>query len=127
VNFRGTLELISAPGDRAEVTSGGRPSPLYSHSDHMPATLIMFACAATGIALWTTFRRYSRQVRYDYPPSQLQRLQQRAVWLELRLDTARQERWSRTTINSLSDQLGETCEELARAQSSSRGPVVAAQ
>ena len=94
----------------------------------MPATFILFACVATIITLWSTLRRYFRTVKHVYPPSQLQRLQQKAVWLELRLDTARQERWSRTTINSLSEQLGETCEELARAQSSSpQNPVVAAQ
>ena len=83
----------------------------------MPASLILFACATIGIALWTTMRRYARKVESSYPASYLQRLHQHAAWLELRLDTARQERWDRKKILSLSDQLGATCEELARVKS----------
>ena len=85
----------------------------------MPASFILFACAAIGIALWTMLRRHFRKVKSGYPASHLQQLHNRAVWLELRLDTARQEHWDRKVIASLSDQLGATCEELARAQSGS--------
>ena len=83
----------------------------------MPASLILFSCAAIGIALWTALRRHFRKVKNDYSPSYLHQLHNRAVWLELRLDKARQEHWDRTTIVSLSDELGATCEELTRAQS----------
>ena len=85
----------------------------------MPGSLILFSCAAISIALWTAFRRCFRKVKNEYSPSHLQRLHNRAVWLEVRLDKARQEHWDRTTIRSLSDELGATCEELARAQSGS--------
>ena len=94
----------------------------------MPASFILFSCAAIGIALWTMVRRHFRKVKNDYTPSHLQRLHNRAVWLELRLDKARQEHWDRTTIVSLSDELGATCEELARAQSGSfRGTTASVQ
>ena len=85
----------------------------------MPASLIFFASATIGIALWTTLRRYARTVQSDHPASYRQRLHQHAVWLELRLDTARQERWDRKKILSLSDELGATCQELARVKSRS--------
>jgi hypothetical protein len=97
----------------------GAIARLYLHFALMPASFILFSCAAIGIALWTLVRRCFRKVKIDYSPSHLQRLHHRAVWLELRLDKARQERWDRTTIVSLSDELGATCEELARAQSGS--------
>jgi alkylation response protein AidB-like acyl-CoA dehydrogenase len=85
----------------------------------MPASLILFACATIGIAVWTTLRHYARKVKSSDPAGYFQRLHQHAAWLELRLDTARQERWDRKKILSLSDQLGATCEELARVKGGS--------
>ena len=85
----------------------------------MPATLILLPAVTIGLIAWLVAWLFTREARPS-PRDEIRRLQNHAAWLEQRLDTARQERWDREMIISLSDQLGAACEQLERARRGTR-------
>jgi hypothetical protein len=90
----------------------------------MPATFIILPAIVIGVTAWLAAWWYTRNPAEDGVRDEIHRVRNHAAWLEHRLDTARQERWDRDMIVSLSDQLGAACNELARAQRGSpRRPV----
>ena len=90
----------------------------------MPASLILLPAFVIGVAAWLAAWWYTRKTRADQTRDEVDRLRNHAVWLEQRLDIARQERWDREMILTLSEQLGAACTELARAR---HGPTRSAQ
>jgi hypothetical protein len=86
----------------------------------MPASFILLPALAIALASVIAAWLYTRNDENHGPREEVQRLKNHAAWLEQRLDTARQERWDREMIISLSEQLGAACEQLARAQGRSR-------
>lgn len=91
----------------------------------MPASLILFPALVVALAAWVAAWLYTRSSAKPTARDELQRLRNHAAWLEQRLDTARQERWDRDMIVSLSNQLGAACEELARARGRARSSATA--
>ena len=82
----------------------------------MPASFIILPAVVIGLIAWLAAWWFTHASKSDSPRDELERLRNHAAWLEQRLDTARQERWDRDMIVSLSDQLGAACGELSRAQ-----------
>lgn len=79
----------------------------------LPALILLFiAC----LAAW----RHARNPSNYNPRAELVRLRNHAAWIEQRLDTARRERWGHDMIAGLSDQLGDACRQLSRAQRNAR-------
>jgi len=86
----------------------------------MPASLILVPALAVAFVSLLAAWLYTRNTANHSLREEVQRLKIHAAWLEQRLDTARRERWGHEMIVSLSDQLGATCEQLARAQGRAR-------
>jgi hypothetical protein len=82
----------------------------------MPATFILLPAFVIGIIAWVAAWWFTRTSPSDSQRNELQRLRNHALWLEQRLDIARRERWDREMILTLSDQLGDACNELACAR-----------
>jgi hypothetical protein len=89
----------------------------------MPATLILLPAVVIGVIAWLAAWWYARNSTAT-PRDEIQRLRNHAAWLEQRLDVARQERWDHAMIVGLSDQLGTTCDALARARHRSPDPTL---
>jgi hypothetical protein len=81
----------------------------------MPATFIFLPAFVIGVVAWLAAWWYTHR-NLNSPRDEIERLTNHAAWLEQRLDIARQERWDRGMIVSLSDQLGVACHELRRAR-----------
>ena len=83
----------------------------------MPAALVFFSMSVViAVSAWLAAWRHTRNPSNQDPREDYRQLQRHAAWLEQRLDVARRERWSPEMIASLSAQLGDACQQLARAR-----------
>jgi hypothetical protein len=87
-----------------------------SPDSHMPATFLLLPAVVIGLVAWIAAWWYTRTSPRNSVRDEMERLRNHATWLEQRLDIARQERWDHAMIVNLSQQLGDVCHELARAQ-----------
>lgn len=80
----------------------------------MPEAFVVMVVFAISIAAYVNGVIKSRDPSLRSPERERQRLQRHAEWLEMRLDTARREKWGVEMTSALSMELGTTLQELGR-------------
>jgi hypothetical protein len=80
----------------------------------MPEAFVVMAVFAISVAAYVNGVIKSRDPSLRSPERERQRLQRHAEWLEMRLDTARREKWGVEMTTAISTELGATLQELGR-------------